>query len=353
MIKLDENQKQLQREFDNLKLILNYQPGFFAKIFASKQVFEHSGLYIYSKPGTGKTMLMKKFYNQVSVSKSYFHFNDFMYKIHLNNHKIRKNKKKEEYSNKDLFESLKRVTKDSKLVCFDEFQVSDIADAMLLERIFTYFIENGVFLVLTSNSEPQNLYPNGIQREIFMKFVKNHLIEKFKVIHFNSEIDYRLIHKKNIEQRYFTKDEVKKFDLVMLEALNGENPLPMDLEIWGRKIKIKKTVDNIAIFDYEELCQKNRSAADFKAICGEFGLIFLKNLPKFSSESKNEIKRFMLFIDEVYENRVALIILAKVAIEDLYSNKNDSKTNARVTSRLNEIKSDFYFNNSKYIKNDA
>ncbi len=352
MIKLDENQKQLQREFNDLKMLINVRPGFFSKIFRSKQRLGFSGLYIYSKPGRGKTMLMKKFYDQVCVPKSYFHFNDFMYQIHLNNHEIRKCKQKDEYSNQDLLLSLKKVIKNSKLICFDEFQIGDIADAMILERIFTYFIQNDVFLVVTSNSEPKNLYPNGIQREIFMKFVNSFMLEKFKIIHFNSNKDYRLIHDKNIEQRYFARGEVRKFNLALNEAIGKKDLSSKALKIWGRSVDVKQTVDNIAIFEYEDLCQKNHSAADFKAICSEFDLIFLKNLPKFSSESKNEIKRFMLFIDELYENKTALIISSKVKIESLYSSNNDIKTNARVASRLNEVKSDLYFNNSKYIINN-
>ncbi len=352
MFKLDENQIELKKEFDDLLPILNRKPSFFEKIFGKKNESKFAGFYIYSKPGRGKTMLMKKFFEEVQIPKAYFHFNEFMFQIHQNKHKTRRNKSKAQYSNQDLLVALKKVVKKSKLICFDEFQVDDIADAMILGRIFTYFVENDIFVIATSNTEPQNLYKNGIQREIFMKFVEEQILEKFKIIHFKSDKDYRLIHDSNIDERYFLKKGgTRNFNVLISQITNKKRPKVKNLEIWGRQVKVEKAIDNIAIFDYDELFLDNLSAADYKVICQEFDLIFLKNLPKFNSESKNEIKRFMLFIDEVYENKVALIILAQVKIESIYQNKKDVKTNARVTSRLNEIKSDFYFNNSKYIKN--
>ena len=354
MKKLDKNQKNLKNKLDEVCAVLNKKPKLHERLFGvkSSSKLPFKGLYIHSLPGRGKTMLMKDFYNKANTPKSYFHFNEFMYQIHYNNHEVRKSKDQSQYSNKDLFTSLKKIIKNSKLICFDEFQVEDIADAMLLERIFTYFVENKIFIVATSNTKPQDLYKNGIQREIFMRFVRSVIIDKFQVINFHSEVDYRLIHHQNIEKRYFVvKNEEKEFNLMLKNLISGQELLSKDLEIWGRKVKIEKFIENIAIFEYHELCQKSLSASDYKVICKEFELIILMNLPKFTAESKNEMKRFKLFIDEVYENGAALIILAQEEIQDLYSTQKDQKANSRVISRLNEIKSDFYFNNSKYIKN--
>lgn len=354
MKKLDKNQENLKNKFDEICAKLNKKPKFYEKLFGGNpdSKLQFDGVYVHSLPGRGKTMLMKDFYDKVSIEKSYFHFNEFMYQIHYNNHEVRKSKDKSQYSNKDLFISLKKVIKNSKLICFDEFQVDDIADAMLLERIFTYFIENKIFVVATSNTKPEDLYKNGIQREVFMRFVRHVIIDKFQVIDFYSEVDYRLIHHQNIEKRYFVvKNEEKEFGLMLNSLIDGRKMLSKNLEIWGRKIKIDRFIENIAIFDFEDLCQKSLSASDYKVICKGFELIILLNLPKFSGESKNEIKRFKLFIDEIYENKTALIILAQEGANDLYMNEKEKMANSRVTSRLNEIKSDLYFNNSKYIKN--
>ncbi len=353
MIQLDENQQQLQTEFDNLKAKIesgNFLSNSFLKLLSKKD--RPLGLYIYSKPGRGKTMLMQDFYNKIKSAKKYFHFNEFMYQIHRNNHQIRSAKSKDQYSNKDLIISLKKVIGRVRLICFDEFQVTDIADAMILERIFSYFFDQNIYVVVTSNSHPLELYPEGIQREVFMKFVKSKIVNDLKLINFKSDIDYRLIHKDSISNRYFLsdQDQLQDFNALVANLTNKQNPKSRALEVWGRKVEIPSAVDNIAIFSYDELFQENRSAADYRVIAKEFDLIILRDLDKFNSESKNEIKRFMLFIDEIYENKTALVINAKVEIFDLYSKEKDDKMNSRVTSRLSEIKSDYYFNNSKYIQ---
>lgn len=353
MIKLDENQLDLKREFD---LILNRIPDYnslLSKIFSNKKInfSNFSGLYIYSKPGRGKTMLMKEFYQSANIKKSYFHFNDFMYQIHSAKHNLRTGKESQDFSNKDLIKAVNRVIKGSRLICFDEFQVSDIADAMILGRIFTYFIENDIFVIATSNCPPDELYKDGIQRELFLDFVNSQLLEKYKIIHFKSEKDYRMLKKKGVKQRFFVKDgkinEFEHFNDLKTSILNHKMPQKKSVTIWGRDIKIHNSYENIAVFEYKQLIDCDYSATDYRAICQEFDLIFLENLPKFNIEMKNEMKRFMFFIDEVYENNCGLIILSCNQIEQIYNN-GVVKENARVISRLNEIKSDSYFNNSKY-----
>lgn len=353
MVTLDENQLQLKKEFDLILRQIDNSNSFLLKIFYSKKIEldDYCGLYIYSRPGRGKTMLMKEFFQSANIKKSYFHFNDFMYQIHSAKHQLRSKKDQKDFSNEDLIKAVNKVIKGSKLVCFDEFQVADIADAMILGRIFSYFIANGIFVVATSNCPPKDLYKDGIQRELFLDFIDNQLLKNYKIIHFESQKDYRMLKKQGVSQRFFVNNskinEFNKFSDLKTGIIDDKVPQQKNVKIWGRDIKVNNCYDNIAIFNYQQLIDYDYSATDYRAICQEFDLIFLENLPRFNIEMKNEMKRFMFFIDEVYENNCALIILSCNQIEQIY-NEAVIKENARVISRLNEIKSDSYFSNSKF-----
>ena len=154
-------------------------------LFKSPEVQnEFYGFYIYGDVGRGKTMLMKDFYEKITnIPKIYFHFNSFMILIHKTLHEIRQNSKK---NNDDLIEALKKIITDQKVICFDEFQVLDVADAMLLARIFEYFFSKQITVIITANLHPQNLYKNGLQREVFLEFVNNVLLKKIEVLNLNS-----------------------------------------------------------------------------------------------------------------------------------------------------------------------
>lgn len=351
-INLDENQIKISKQLKKLADSLESQnkSGFISSLFNSKKTLPQS-LYIYSKPGRGKTMLVKNFYENLKIKdKTYFHFNVFMKQIHETLAAIRKEKTK--YKD-ELVEAIKRIINDKKLLCLDEFQVLDIADAMILGRIFTYFFDENITVILTSNSAPKDLYKNGLQRELFLEFVNNILLKNVEVIYLDSATDYRSIYKKNLHKRYFISNQ-KNRDQVneMIDVLTKSQKLePRIIKVWGREVVIKTTYEKIAVINFDDICRSALSAADYNAICKEFDLIFLKKLPILTKEDKNEMRRFMLFIDEVYENNCALIILAKSKIDEIYADKNLDNSFDRAISRLKEIKSDEYYNNSKFIKN--
>ncbi len=346
-IKLDKIQLEI---FKKLEFIANKleNRNFFHKILKKDKT--QKSLYIHSSPGRGKTMLMQKFYQKIKkTKKKYFHFNDFMYQIHKNLHEIRLENKN---SKDELIEAVKRVVADAKLICFDEFQVQDIADAMLLDRIFSYIFSKNTTTIITSNSKPQNLYLHGLQREKFLDFVENILLKNAEIIEITDEIDYRLQYQQNLEKKYFLKnkkDEIE-FREVIKNFTANKTLEPLILKVWGRNILLKETYQKIAIIDFEDFAKENFSTSDFKKICKYFNLIFLRNLQEFDYEDKNEARRFMLFIDEIYENKTALIILANKEIDKIYKNDKDKKLNLRTISRLNEIKSDHYFKNSKLFE---
>lgn len=345
MKNLDSIQKEINSKLKNLAISLEEksEENFFTQLFSKKNL---KSFYIYGGVGRGKTMLMKNFFHSLKKTpKIYFHFNSFMQTLHENLRDIRMENKK--YDD-ELIEAVKRIVKDKSLICFDEFQVVDIADAMLLSRIFSYFFHKKIVIIFTSNSHPKDLYKNGLQREVFLEFVNKILLKNCEILHLDSQTDYRALSKNIIDKRYFIFNE-KNEKIVKNIIKNFKKDKKFEekeLKVWGRLFIIKKTFDQIAVINFSKICKNNFSSSDYRAICKNFDLIFLLNVPKLEKDEFNEARRFMLFIDEVYENKVALIILAQTSIEKIYSDLK-FEAFARTISRLNEIKSDFYWNNSK------
>ena len=290
---LDQQQLLVEKKLQQLAFDLEAQASttFFKKITAPKNHLK--SLYIYGDVGRGKSMLMKSFFESVAKTpKVYFHFNGFMRLIHEALRDIRKEEKK---FKDELLEAVKRVIKKKRLLCFDEFQVTDIADAMLLGRIFSYLFSQGVTTIFTSNSQPLELYKNGLQREIFIEFVKKVLLKNCEILHLNSATDYRAQYCKNLTQRYFifdkkTDEEIEGIIKNLVADIASESK---KLKVWGREIEIKKTFGKIAIFNFDELCRVNFAAADYQTICQNFDLIFLQNVPQLTEQDVNEARRFL------------------------------------------------------------
>ncbi|MBP7710282.1 MAG: cell division protein ZapE [Rickettsiales bacterium] len=340
---LDPQQIFVEKKLNQLAQDLESQAltSFFKKIISPKTQLK--SFYIHGDVGRGKSMLMKGFFESLAKTpKVYFHFNSFMRAIHEALRDIRKEDKK---FKDELIEAVKRVAKENRLICFDEFQVLDIADAMLLSRIFSYLFSQGVVVIFTSNSEPLALYKNGLQREVFLEFVKNILLKNCEVLFLDSPTDYRSKYVKNLTKRYFisnkeNREEVKQ---IIEKMTDGAKLKPAKLKVWGREIKIAKTYKKIAVFNFDDLCRVEFAAADYQAICQNFDLIFLLKIPQLLPEDANEARRLVLFIDEAYEKKTALIILAKTKSEKIYENGSGAEAFKRTVSRLNEIQSDQYW----------
>ena len=348
---LDAKQIVIKERLDSLtaSLAKEISQSFLQRLLTSQSKIK--SLYIHGDVGRGKSMLMKKFFNSLdnlpkTPSRVEFHFNAFMQEMHETLFNIRQEKKSVP---DELIEAVKRVIKNNKVICFDEFQVTDIADAMLLSRIFSYLFENNFIVVFTSNSKPSDLYKNGLQREIFLEFVNHILLKNCDVLHLDSATDYRSQYCQSITQRFFIESDESNSEInKIINNLTGDKPLkPSSVKVWGREIKLKNTSDKIMVVNFDEICQNSLSASDFRAICKNFNLIFLMQIPKLLPEDVNEAKRFMLFIDEVYENKVALITSSKTSAENIYKNGTGSEAFTRSVSRLNEIKSDYYWQMSK------
>jgi cell division protein ZapE len=338
-ITLDDAQLLVHHQLKNLSEKLSTtkkSKNIFSKFFSFEKNNNLRGFYIYGQVGRGKSMLMKNFFHHLPIkNKIYFHFNDFMQKIHRQLHKLRAEK------NADLIPSaIKNIIGHSALICLDEFQVEDVADAAILRKIFEYIFEKNIVVIFTSNSHPENLYQNGLQRDLFLEFVHKLLFKYCELINLDSKIDYRSQYLKSVKKHYFYPlnfENEKNIAEIFAKITDGNSPIPTEIEILGRKISIKKSYKNIAFFDFKELCIEALGAADYQAICQKFNIIFLVNIPKLSKEFRNEARRLILFIDEVYENKVLLIMSAEVPAEEIYSEGIGSAAFKRAASRINEI----------------
>ena len=345
-VSLDKNQIALQSILQQLAHHLETQKNenFLKKFFSESKPVK--SFYVYGNVGRGKSMLMSEFFKLVTIPKVYFHFNAFMRLIQEALRDIRREDKK--YKD-ELVEAVKRVVENNRLVCFDEFQVVDITDAMLLLRIFSYLFSQGVTVVFTSNAQPLDLYKNGLQREVFLEFVKNVLLTNCEVFHLDGAVDYRQQYTQNLTKRYFISNKKNRATIkeIIANLTKSQKLKSKTLKVWGRDVKIKKTFEKIAVINFEDLCAVDFAASDYQTICQTFDLIFLLKLPRLTADNVNEARRFVLFIDEAYENKVALIIQAKVKISEIYKEGTGAEAFKRTASRLNEIKSDSYWQGSK------
>jgi cell division protein ZapE len=344
---LDKAQIKVFNDLEDLRLSFSTQPKenlFFSKIkniFLSQSRSTNNNFYIYGKVGRGKSMLMRLFFDSLIIKDKYYcHFNSFMQDLHKELHLLRKLKSKNNQTSNLVFLAVKRVIGKSQIICFDEMQVEDVADAMIIRDVFSFFFQNNITVVTTSNCHPLELYQNGLQREVFLDFIKNVVIKNFKILNLDNKVDYRgrfLMSKKHYF--YPNNSQNKKEVLELFQKItNQEKTQEKEIEVLGsRKLLVKKSYKNIALFEFDEICKKQLGVLDFQAICGEFNMIFLLNIPKLSKEDRNEAKRLILFIDEVYESKAQLVVLASAAPEEIYIAGVGSKAFKRTASRLNEI----------------
>jgi cell division protein ZapE len=387
-ITLDEHQKAVYFKLSKLANFLeqNYSndknKSWLKNLFPKRSAIKiFSSLYIYGDVGRGKSMLMKIFYDHLKINhKIYFHFNSFMKKIHETLRDLRKEAKK--YDD-ELIEAVKRIIKNNHLLCLDEFQVLDIADATLLERIFSYLFKKNVTVIFTSNSYPLELYKDGLQRELFLKFVRQILLKECEVINLDSAIDYRSLIADNnfdfsvfeiaeldkkmaenpklllqikltkllktFDKTYLIKSEknYSKIKTIINIITENKSLKAKKIKLWGREIKIDQSCNNIAILNFADLCSVDFGISDYQAICQNFDLLFLLEIPKLTLENSNEIKRFIWLIDEIYENQLALIMVAAVEINDLCPSNYKDTSFKRMISRIREITSNNYFYKTK------
>ncbi len=288
------------------------------------------GVYLYGSVGTGKTFLLNLFYQNSKVGKK-IHFNNLMIQIH----KIVKNS-----NNKDkaIDEFIRNISRNFKLLFIDEMHIFNIVDALIIKKIFFLLIKYKVFLIISSNFKPDELYKNGLQRNDFLPFIE--LIKSnFQTINININMDYRR-QTLNQSKTYFTpinnetKDEFKK---LFNRFVDNTHLTTIVVKSNSREIIFDECSSNILLTDFEKLCEENFSHQDYINIAKNFNLIFLNNVPELNEEKKDSCRRFISLIDMLYENKCSIVILASKPITSLNSIKSLSEEFKRTASRLYEM----------------
>ncbi len=293
------------------------------------------GFYLSGDVGVGKTMILNFFFELLKEKKLRLHFNQFMINFHdfiYENKNIDKNNGIESF--------VKNLKKKVEILYFDEFQVTNIVDAMILGRLFEKIFDEKIKVIFTSNIKVYNLYKDGLQREQFLPFIdiiKKQSLEMELLI----DEDYRTNRNNNLERFLFPLNQSTNFKLnkFFRKVTKNKKKDFKVLDIKGRKLEFKNFYEGIFRFEFDEICNKNLGAEDYLKIAENSNFIFLENLPNFDDGNSNQQLRFITFIDVIYEKKIPLMITSESDLNSIKSSKSLSDIFKRTTSRLYELTS--------------
>lgn len=305
------------------------------------------GLYIYGDVGRGKTMLMDLFFKSSPVQrKRRAHFHEFMIDVHERIHAIRQKMKLGEHTARDPIHLVAtELAGETWLLCFDEFHVTDIADAMILGRLFAQLFEHGVVLVATSNVEPEELYKEGLNRALFVPFI--HMLEQhMDIVRLAARTDFRLEKLAGMRVWYVPADAAADaaLDDAWRRLASGRDSEPQELALKGRNVHMPRAAMGVARFSFRDLCEQPLAAADYLRIAHEYHTVILDRIPVTTFETRNAAKRFIILIDTLYDMNVKLIASAEAEPEALYRGDDgfEAQEFKRTASRLIEMRSQGY-----------
>ena len=327
------------------------EPGFSLPFLRDKRREAPRGVYLWGPVGRGKSMLMDLFFESAPVTrKRRAHFHAFMAEVHANIDAWRKG---DAAARKARFGTAKGddpiaptaelIAQGAKLLCFDELHVTDIADAMILGRLFEALFARGVTLVATSNRPPGDLYRNGINRQLFVPFI-DMLTERMEVVRIAGPKDFRLDRLKGAQVNFspVTLGTESLFDALWASLLDGAEETGATLEVLGRKVRLPRAAGGHLRSSFNSLCGQALGAQDYLALAERFHTVFLEGIPQLGPNNRNEAARFVTLIDALYEAKTRLIVLAEAEPDALYPEGDGAFEFERTASRLQEMRSAAY-----------
>jgi len=343
-LKPDSDQKRAVQALDRLAgELAGGRPGFLDKLFGTARTAR--GVYLWGGVGRGKSMLMDLAFDQIPAEpKRRVHFHAFMLEVHQQLKKVRARK-----DGDPIPRVAQAIAGEARLLCFDEMQVTNAADAMILSRLFTALLGEGVAVVTTSNRPPRDLYKDGLNRELFVPFIQ--LIEaKLEVISVNGPIDYRLDRLAGVITWHVPNGPAATAALAQAFFQLTDYPVEdrakvpsEELDVGGgRTLYVPKSLKGVAVFSFKRLCGEPRGAADYLAIARRFHTLIIVGIPVMTREMRNEAARFVTLVDALYEHKVKLLAAADAEPAGLYPAGDGNFEFQRTVSRLEEMRSADY-----------
>src|SRR6202140_1435038 len=331
--------------------LASYKParkqGLLGRLFAEKNGPPPRGLYVHGEVGRGKTMLMDLFFQHSPVvHKRRAHFHEFMAEVHERIYGFRQNVARGEIAGGDVIAlTAASIFDQAWLLCFDEFHVTDIADAMILGRLFARLFELGTVVVATSNVAPDELYKGGLNRALFLPFIAQ-ISERMEVLRLDARTDFRLEKLAGVKMWLVPADA--SADAALDKAwikMTGNAPCkPRDISIKARVLHVPCSAHGVARFSFADICEKPLAASDYLRLARDYHTIMIDRIPVMDYAERNAAKRFITLIDTLYDNRVKLMASAEADPLSLYVARegNETREFKRTSSRLIEMGSESY-----------
>ena len=352
-IQPDEAQAEVADAFADLeRRLANYKPvrkqGLLGRLFADKDG-PPRGLYVHGEVGRGKTMLMDLFFQTCPVAhKRRAHFHEFMAEVHERIYSYRQNIARGEINNGNgdvIALTANAIFDEAWLLCFDEFHVTDIADAMILGRLFAKLFELGTVVVATSNVAPEDLYKGGLNRALFLPFIAQ-ISEHMDVLRLDARTDFRLEKLAGVKMWLVPADRhaAAALDQAWVKMTRNAKCKPRDIAIKGRILHVPCSADGVARFSFADLCEQPLAAADYLRLARDYHTILVDRIPVMDYPDRNAAKRFVALIDTLYDNAVKLMASAATDPLSLYvaTEGYEASEFKRTASRLIEMSSESY-----------